>query len=150
MARPSSYNENTADIILQGIADGKSLKTICKGEKMPSVTTVFNWLADEKYKSFLERYTRAKADQAESMFERITEITELVREKELDPNAARVMIDAIKWQAGKLKPNKYSDKYVHEISGPDGGPIEYTDTERAARLAAIAEQARRRSETQDG
>ena len=117
MARPSSYNEETANTILQGISDGKSLRTICKADDMPSTTTVFNWLADEKYKSFLDRYTRAKADQAENMFERITEITEMVKTKEIDPNAARVMIDAIKWQAGKLKPNKYSDKYVHEHQG---------------------------------
>lgn len=32
-----------------------------------------------------------------------------------------------------------------EVSGPDGGPIEMTDTERAARLAAILEAARRRA-----
>ena len=96
------------------------------------------------------KIARACDFQAEHFFEEITEIRRKLRTGDLDPNSARVEIDAIKWQAGKLKPNKYSDKYVHEISGPDGGPIEYTDTERAARLAAIAEQARRRSETQDG
>ena len=32
-----------------------------------------------------------------------------------------------------------------EASGPDGGPIEMTDTERAAKLAAILESARRRA-----
>ena len=35
------------------------------------------------------------------------------------------------------KPKQWRDTYKHEHTGEDGGPIEFTDTERAARLAAI-------------
>ena len=117
MARPSSYNDETAAAILERIAAGESLIEICQAEDMPSDRTVYRWLLDEDNKSFCQEYARARDFQAEHFFEEITEIRRKLRTGDLDPNSARVEIDAIKWQAGKLKPNKYSDKYVHEHQG---------------------------------
>ena len=110
MARPSKYNEKIASEICELIAQGKSLVSICKRGDMPGMSTVFQWLADENKRTFTERYARAKQEQAEHGFERITEIINKVEDGTLDANQARTMIDAIKWQLGKLKPNKYSDK----------------------------------------
>jgi hypothetical protein len=129
--RPSSYTEEIADRICQGVADGKSLNTICKShDDMPTITTIFRWLADDRYSAFRDKYTRAKRDQAESGFERITEIVQQVIDGEIDPNTARVAIDAIKWQLGKLKPNKYSDKIqIDQDHNININVIKYTTNE---------------------
>jgi hypothetical protein len=108
MARPSSYNDDIATNILEQVADGLSMRTICESEDMPCARTVYRWLLDND--AFRQRYARAKDMQAEGMFEKITEIVQKVEDGTIDPQQARVAIDAIKWQAGKLKPSKYSDK----------------------------------------
>ena len=55
----------------------------------------------------------------------IVEATEQVLSGELDPNAARVAIDALKWTAARMHPTVYSEKHAIELSGPNGGPITY-------------------------
>ena len=47
-----------------------------------------------------------------------------IADNEEDINRAKVMIDARKWTASKLKPKKYGDRISKEISGPDGGPVD--------------------------
>lgn len=42
------------------------------------------------------------------------------------------------------KPDVYKERVSAEHSGPNGGPIEYSDTERSARIAAILDAARAR------
>jgi hypothetical protein len=57
-----------------------------------------------------ENYARAREIRADARFEAIDEIVEAVRAGTLDANSARVMIDTIKWQCGKERPKRYSDK----------------------------------------
>jgi hypothetical protein len=61
--------------------------------------------------SFLAAYTRARADQADTIADQIMDIADT----EPDPNRAKVRIDARKWIASKLKPQKYGEKL--DISG---------------------------------
>lgn len=42
------------------------------------------------------------------------------------------------------KPDVYKERVSAEHSGPNGGPIEFSDTERSARIAAILDAARAR------
>lgn len=122
--RPSNYSQETADKICEELADGKSLRTICKGDDMPSCGTVFRWLAERE--SFQEQYTRARETQADAIADEIIQIADDAS----DPAKARVQIDARKWYAGKVKPKKYGDKVQNEHSGPDGGPIPIARVER--------------------
>lgn len=46
-------------------------------------------------------------------------------------------------------PEKYRENSRMELTGANGGPVRFTDTERAARIAAILESARRRAEQPD-
>ena len=41
---------------------------------------------------------------------------------------------------------KYGDKITTELTGADGGPIEISDSDRAARVAALVAQAQQRRE----
>jgi hypothetical protein len=108
MGRPSDYTEELADTICGQLADGISLKRICAADNMPERKTIYNWL--RKHEEFLHNYTRAKEDSADSHADNIAEVAEKVASGKLEPNAGRVVLDAYKWTASKLKPKKYGDK----------------------------------------
>ena len=111
--RPSGYSEDVADTICQELMAGKSLRTICSMEGMPAASTVYSWL--RQYPEFSQRYARAREVQADVLADEILEIAD----SDLDPNRARVMIDARKWLAGKLRPKKYGDRVEldHKVDG---------------------------------
>jgi hypothetical protein len=110
MARPSSYNDEVADEILARIAAGESLIDITADDRMPCETTVYRWLLRPENERFCKEYARARNMQADHYFEEISDIRKKLRAGDIDANTARVEIDAIKWQMGKLRPSKYSDK----------------------------------------
>ncbi len=76
---------------------------------MPARTSVWAWL--RKDREFMNQYARAREDQAETLFD---EALDIAREHD-DPAKARVMIDTLKWAAGKLKPKKFGDKIEHTV-----------------------------------
>ncbi len=103
--RPSSFTQEIADEICARLSDGRSMRSICREESMPCMTTVFKWLRDNE--GFAQQYARAKDETADAMSEDILDIADDVTE---DPQSRRVRIDARKWIASKLKPKKYGDK----------------------------------------
>lgn len=103
--RPSTFTQAKADAICGLIADGKSLRTICKRDDMPDTTTVYQWL--RRFPEFAQQYAGAKQDQADAMADDILDIAD---DRTLDPQDRRVRIDTRKWLAGKLKPKKYGEK----------------------------------------
>lgn len=130
MARPTSYNEELGLNICSEIAHGKSLVSICKQEGMPSVVSVYSWLNDERYKTFLNNYTCAREDQADTLADEIIDIADesstTVKEHDgftevvFDSTAVarnRLRVESRKWVASKLKPKKYGDKVQTELSG---------------------------------
>ena len=112
-----TYTDEVADRICSRIANGESLKRICTDADMPSTQTVFTWLRTQD--GFLDKYMCARDEQAEFYADEITEIADTCE----DPAKARVQIDARKWIAAKLKPKKFGEKVVQEITGADGAPI---------------------------
>lgn len=116
IGRPSAYSEDVAGAICMEIMAGKSLRKICAMEGMPGTSTVFRWL--DQYPDFRELYARAREVQADVLADEILEIAD----SDLDPNRARVMIDARKWLAGKLRPKKYGDRVEldHKEKGNQG------------------------------
>lgn len=127
------YSEEVADKICEALADARSLRSICCDPDMPSQSTVFRWLADERYSSFRERYARAREAQADAIFDEILDIADdgsndwMERRRE-DGSTDEVLnhehiqrsklrIEARRWMAGKLRPKVYGDKIEHEHSG---------------------------------
>jgi hypothetical protein len=150
VGRPSSYTQEIAAQICAGLAEGKSLRTVCKADGMPCMATVFNWL--RAYPEFLEQYTRAKEDAADAFAEEMLDIADEasndwmeVHDKD-NPgyrlngehiNRSRLRVDTRKWIAAKLKPKKYGDKV--SVGGADDLPpiqtADMTETEVARRIA---------------
>lgn len=119
MARPSDYTQEIASEICDRIADGESLRAICRDEKMPSKASVFLWLT--KHKEFSDQYARAREEQAESLADEIVQIADDgLNDTYVDENGnkrtdqdviarSRLRVEARKWVASKLKPKKYGD-----------------------------------------
>ncbi|WP_025899059.1 hypothetical protein [Sneathiella glossodoripedis] len=112
----TKYSERLAEKICDEIAEGKSLRQICRKKDMPGLTTIRRWLRDKE--EFRLQYTRAREDQADYYADEIIEIADDENKRADDK---RLMIDARKWAASKLKPKKYGDKL--ELAGHDGGPL---------------------------
>ena len=133
---PSNYSESMASKICALLASGMSLNKICKIEGMPSMQTVFNWLA--KYPEFLENYARAREAQADVYADEIIDITDEPAKivpttgavDSADVAQKRLQVDARKWLASKLKPKKYGDKVTNEVIGQDGGPVKIETIKR--------------------
>jgi hypothetical protein len=66
---------------------------------------------------FAASYAQAREDMADADADKIADVAQSVIEGGLDPNAARVAIDAYKWSAGKRRPRRYGEKLEVENTG---------------------------------
>lgn len=72
--RPSKYTKELADAICERLAMGESMRTVCIGETMPAMSTIFKWLREND--KFSEQYARAKQESADAMAEEILDIAD--------------------------------------------------------------------------
>lgn len=135
--RPSDFNPRIADLICERLADGQSLREICRDEGMPGRTTVFRWL--EAHEDFRNQYAYARELQAEHYADEILEISDdgsndWMERKSADGSSvivadhehisrSKLRVDARKWLLSKMMPKKYGEKVSAELTGKDGGPI---------------------------
>lgn len=126
MARPSIFTQELVDTICKRIAEGESVRTICKDDDMPSGVTIYNWLLDDDKKEFFKQYARARDAQAELMFDELLEIADDGRNDYMERenkdgstyevvnsehiNRSRLRVDTRKWYLSKVLPKKYGDK----------------------------------------
>lgn len=135
--RPSDYTPELAAEICERLAEGQSMRTVCRDDGMPSARTLFTWM--QRYPEFLQQYARAKEESADALSDEILEISDDGRNDWMEKNGgrddegnvrentyvlngehvqrSRLRIDTRKWLASKLKPKKYGDKVEHEHSG---------------------------------
>lgn len=138
MGRPTIYSDELAKTICQRLAEGESLRAICRDEIMPAKSTVLAWCLDSKH-PFSDQYARARDIQADTLADELLEIaddgTNDWVEKETRNGSmilcdhehiqrSRLRVDTRKWIASKLKPKRYGEKL--SIAGHDGGPINPT------------------------
>lgn len=123
--RPTKYTKKIGKDICKMISLGQSLLNICKNPKMPVCSTVYLWLLDDNKKEFSDSYARARAMQAELMFDEILDIADdgsndfmtitkgdisyNVEDREVT-NRSRLRVDTRKWYLSKVLPKKFGDK----------------------------------------
>lgn len=134
VGRPSTYNEDIAALICGRMADGESLRSICRDESMPALSTVFLWVS--KHSEFSEQYKLAMASRADAMFEEMFDIADdgqndWMEKLDKEGNSygwtlngehvqrSRLRIDTRKWALSKMMPKKYGDKLDDEGVGND-------------------------------
>ena len=107
MARPTKYSEKLEDKMLEEIASGRSVISLCREEDWtPNADTWYRWMY--KIDGLSDRYTRAKAISSEFHADQILAIADEADNQTFQ--VARLQIDARKWVASKLVPNKYGEK----------------------------------------
>lgn len=136
MGRPSTYSQDIADTICSQLAEGMSLREVCRQDGMPDKATVMRWLHNQP--DFRDQYTRAKDIGIEAIAEDILDIADdgendwMERKNPDGENigwafngeAARrsqIRIDARKWLLSKLAPKKYGDKTT--LAGDPDSPL---------------------------
>jgi len=121
MGRPSEYNQEIAIAICERLSDGESLRSVCRDESMPALSTVFKWIGNNPI--FAEQYTRATLARADAKFEELDAVSEeaAMAESAVTVAGLRLKADNIKWQLARMNSKKYGDKMQH--AGEDGGPL---------------------------
>lgn len=132
--RPSDYTDAIAAAICERIADGESLRSICRDEAMPAKSTVFEWLADPDHEAFRTKYAYAREAQADSLVDEMTDIADDGSNDWMEKkNAAgesigwqengealrrsALRVSTRQWIAEKLKPKKYGTKVDLNLDG---------------------------------
>ena len=119
MGRPSIYTQELAERICKRIAKGESVLRICKDDDMPNASMIYDWLFDADKKWFSDNYAKARASQAEHLFDELLEIADdgtndYMKEKgELNHehiNRSRLRVDTRKWYLSKVLPKKFGEK----------------------------------------
>ncbi len=117
LGRPTMYTSELGDEICEVVASSELglCHLVDQNPHWPARATIFIWR--RKYKDFREKYTRAKEDQTEVSVEYMQEIMNEPHIyidletgfQKVDVGMLKVKMDAIKWQAGKLKPKKFGE-----------------------------------------
>lgn len=132
MGRPSNYNQAIVDIICERMAEGESIRQICKDADMPGQSTIYKWL--DAHPDFVEQYARARELQADFYADQCIQIADDgLNDTYIDENGnkrtdqdviarSRLRVDVRKWHASKLAPKKYGDKMA--VTDGDGKPLQ--------------------------
>jgi hypothetical protein len=142
---PYKWTEEVEEEILGGIISGKSIRQVVMegGESFPSADTIYRHIAADE--DFCVKYTRAREMQQDTYAEEIIAIADGVHPmfvgKEADEK--RLAIETRKWTMGKLRPKKYNDKIVTEITGANGVPLIPTQEINVAQLSDEARESLR-------
>lgn len=127
------YSEELATKICDLLADGKSMVKACE-ELGISRRTVASWLQNKP--DFAERTIQARAEWTDDI---VDQILDIARDERKDYYTRRLLIDSIKWVAGKQRPKKYSEKFMVEHNGAvehKHSIAEMTDAELEALIRA--------------
>jgi hypothetical protein len=121
---PSKYTAAVADYILDELANGRTLRAVCRDADMPSERSVRTWAIDNR-EGFGERYTHAREIGYHAMFDEMFEIADdatndwMIRDGRVilnSENVARSKLrnDTRKWALSKALPKIYGDKLTHD------------------------------------
>lgn len=136
--RPTDYNTDLANEICARIAEGESLRSICRCEGMPNIRSVMRWLGI--HPEFSQQYARAREAQAESMFEEMLEIADDGSNDWMERTGkdgetgdtvvdhehvsrSKLRIDTRKWMLARMAPKKYGDSTNLKLSGDAENPL---------------------------
>jgi hypothetical protein len=115
-----NYSKPVADIILQRVSSGMTLKKACQGLSV-SPNTIYNWC--DKIPSFGESLNKAKLVRAEMVQDTILETAEELASGNLTKGEIDGKVRAaelLKWSAEKDSPNRFGNK---KDSGNNGATV---------------------------
>lgn len=147
--RPTTYNQATADLICLRMAEGETLRQICRDKALPARSTVYRWLS--RNPEFADQYAQARELLVAAWADEILDIAddgttdyvtkvgrngaeyEAVDQEHIQ--RSRLRVDARRWLLSKLNPGQYGDHVEVEHSGAVDHRLHISDTEKVRRLA---------------
>lgn len=124
VGRPSLYSDELADRICERLAGDESERQICEDLEMPDRSTLRRWRRN--HEDFAAKCARAREDQAHTMADLVLDTAKACTPASFQ--ADKVKIAAFQWRAEKLNPKAYGTRIHQEVTGKDGGPVQYEDT----------------------
>lgn len=120
--REARIAEQKQEIVAR-IAEGESLRAICREEGMPCMAYVMRWLSEDP--EFAEHYTRARETWADAVFDELDDVSEQATQASTAVEVAglRLKADNMKWKLARMNAKKYGDKVSTEVGGVNGAPI---------------------------
>lgn len=129
------YTQEVADRICEQLAEGKSLRAVCRADGMPNASTVLRWLEDEDKADFAQQYAAARTRGYQLLADEILEIADQTEfdtiagdeKHEERPNTewitrSRLRVDSRKWMLSKMLPKVYGERQV--IAGDPDAPLQ--------------------------
>jgi len=86
---------------------------------MPVLSTVLLWVVEDR-NGFSEQYHAAREAAGYSHADEALELRNELRKGEIDPQSAKVMLDALKWGAERMAPKHHSPQQKHDHRSGDG------------------------------
>lgn len=131
--RPSQFTVELAHEICARIAEGESLRAVCRDIDIP-IGTVTGWFIDDKEGVF-EHYARARKIQAERMFEELTDIADDSRNDWMEKHGytmpdqeaiqrSKLRVDTRRWILARMDSNRYAETTKQEHTGANGAPLQ--------------------------
>ena len=136
--RPSIYTKKLADKICAQLAEGDSMRTVCKPDNMPDKATLFRWIRTRE--DFRDQYARAKQESADALTDEMLDIADdgtndwttkanddgsecdVINSEHIQ--RSRLRIETRKWLSSKLKPKKYGDSQHIKVEDITDKPSE--------------------------
>lgn len=124
--RPSLYTPELAALICKRLADGMTLREVCKADDMPVESTVRNWALID-YEGFFAHYAKAREIGYHAMADETIDIADNAKNDWMERNSdyeagwiangehitrSRLRIDTRKWLLSKALPKIYGDKVL--------------------------------------
>lgn len=138
MARTPGAVEVTVEMIeevIARLADGLTLKQSCKKSKL-SYTNVVRRIGDDP--ALKQLHARAREEYVRS---RVQDMHDIAKDPKIEPARARLMMDAIKWEAARVLPKEFGDRVQQEV-------IITNNTTLSTRMAAARARAQQRGAQQ--
>lgn len=143
--RPSKYTDALAKEICMYISGGIPLQAICRRDDMPAISTVLQWVVENRKElstklstdgeelsteseGFSDLYTKAREAQGYYDADNIRDVVDRALEGELDASIARVAIDGMKWTAERNAGRTFGSKQTidQKVDQTVKGSIEHT------------------------
>lgn len=141
--RPCTYSAEIAEEICRRLAEGATLREVCRDEGMPPESTVRLWALDDR-DGFAAQYARAREIGYFSMADELLEVADDARNDWMERNGeedagwqangehiqrSRLRVDTRKWMLSKALPKVFGDKVTQEHVGDPDKPVAFTRIE---------------------
>jgi hypothetical protein len=103
--KPRITDKQLEEIVGRIAHEKASVSTACDGICAPSAF----YARLNASQPLQEQYARARESRADARFESLDAVLGAMRQGQIDPATARVMVDTIKWQCAHEKPSRYGE-----------------------------------------